>query len=247
MIPFLPLVPNDGSSASDCLSNFATTDAIVAGLGQTIKKKENQQCLNSGITFTCHGFITKWILAAEWGDEVNYPELQTWNSTDGIMYTKQGATTFSVEGGSTEMTFYEYTPDTPHEFHDGDVLGMFIPDKSICQIFFEEVAVGPLNYFLYTGTATTPPVGDFTTSGKTIATAYPLLAVEVRELEQYSGEQYAKYHACKHSNTDTCLVKSPMHLLCYGLPRSQLRNVQGIPGTPPTIHCKNVLPFAKLS
>ncbi len=75
-----------------------------------------------GITFSCHGFITKSILAAEWRDEVYYPELQTWNSTDGITYMKQGATTFSVEGGNAEMTFYEYTPNTPHEFYNGYVV-----------------------------------------------------------------------------------------------------------------------------
>ncbi len=112
MILFLPLAPNDGSSASDCLSNFATMDAIMAGLGRSVRSRdsEEEQLLIPEITFTCHGFITKWILAANWDDEDCYPELQTWNSIDGITYTKQGATTFSAEGGSEEMTFYEISP-----------------------------------------------------------------------------------------------------------------------------------------
>ncbi len=97
--------------------------------GRPIDEEDREQRLIPDINFTCHGFITKWILAAEWDDEDIYPELQTWNSTDGITYTKQGATTFSLEGGSAEMTYYEYSPNPPHEFNDGDVLGSFIPDN----------------------------------------------------------------------------------------------------------------------
>ncbi len=159
-------------------------DAIIDGLQQSgmerpIEEAENnQQRLIPGITFTCHGFITKWILAAKWGDEDNYPELQTWNSTDGITYTKQEATTFSLEGGSAEMTFYEYTPDTPHEFYDGDVLGMFIPDKSRYEIFFQDESA-LTNYFYDTGKD--PPEDDFITTGMDTANVHPLVAVEVCE------------------------------------------------------------------
>ncbi len=183
-----PTAPTDGSSASDCISSFATMDEIMIGLQQSgmerpIKDEKRQQRLIPGITFTCHGFITKWILAAKWGDKANYPELQTWNSSDGITYTKQGTTTFSFEGGSEEMLFYEYTPDPPgHEFQDGDVLGMFIPDKSRYNIFFQADESAPTNYFYDTGGgSTTPPEGDFTTTGIPTATAYPLLAVEICE------------------------------------------------------------------
>ncbi len=159
-------------------------DAITIGLqqsggGKPIKEENRQQRLIPGINFTCHGFITKWILAAKWSDEDNYHELQTWNSTDGTTYTKQGTTTFSLDGGSAEMTFYEYTPDpTGHEFHDGDVLGMFIPDNSRYEIFFQADESGPMNY-----DTMGPPEGDFTTTGMGVATAtaYPLLAVEVCE------------------------------------------------------------------
>ncbi len=106
MILFLPLAPDDGSSASDCLSNFATVDTIVAGLEGNIRGRQGEQHLIPRINFTCHRFITKWIIGAECDNSVRhdfYPELQTWNSTDGTTYTKQGATTFSVDG---EMTFY---------------------------------------------------------------------------------------------------------------------------------------------
>ncbi len=159
-------------------------EEITIGLQQSIQDENKQQRLISGITFTCHGFITKWILAAKWetgNDKVNYPELQTWNSTDGITYTKQGATTFSFDGGSAEMTFYEYTPDTPHEFHDGDVLGMFIPDKSRYKIFFQADESGPTNYYYDTGKDTISPEDPFTTTGEDTEVVHPLVAVEVCE------------------------------------------------------------------
>ncbi len=59
------------------------------------------------------------------------------------------------------MTFYEYTPDPPgHEFHDGDVLGMFIPAQSRYRMLFLADESGPTNYLYNTGSAT-PPEGNF--------------------------------------------------------------------------------------
>ncbi len=156
----------------------------MAGLKRNIRGRQGEQHLVPRINFTCHGFITKWIIGAECDNRVRhdfYPELQTWNSTDGATYTKQGATTFSVDGGSREMTFYEYTPDTPHEFHKGDVLGIFIPHRTNFQIFFEEVDFGPLSYFLKIGVAQT----EITIVWNNVRNAAraPLITVEICELE----------------------------------------------------------------
>ncbi len=63
--------------------------AIMAALQQSVQDEQREQCLIPGISFTCHGFITKWILAAKWANTDHLPELQTWNSTDGITYTKR--------------------------------------------------------------------------------------------------------------------------------------------------------------
>ncbi len=160
-------------------------DAVMIGVEQSgtdkvINDEQQQQRLIPGITFTCHGFITKWILAAMWADTDHLPDLQTWNSPDGIIYTKQGNTTFSLEGGSAEMTYYEYSPNPPHEFNDGDVLGMFIPDQTRLALFFESVDSGSLNYVYDTNVS--PPGGDLiTTSRDTEVNAAPLIAVEVCE------------------------------------------------------------------
>ncbi len=199
-----PTAPTDGSSASDCISSFATMDEITIGLQDSIQEENRRQSLIPGITFTCHGFITKWILAARWGDEANYPELQTWNSTDGITYTKQGATTFSLEGGSEEMSFYEYIPEPPgHEFHDGDVLGIFIPDDSRYEIYFQADESGPTNYFYDTGRdSTTPSEDDFITTGEDTEDVHPLVAVEVCE--------YSKL-LCMHSDVAQCLICLTLH------------------------------------
>ncbi len=164
-------------------------DEVMIGVKQTgggrpIQEEEREQRLIPGINFTCHGFITKWILAAMWANNNVYPELQTWNSTDGITYTKQGATTFSLEGGSTEVTYYEYSPNPPHEFNDGDVLGIFIPMEPRYKLFFERTDSGPENYVedMADGAGS-----DFTTNTNTVQTtnAVPLIAVEFCELYTY--------------------------------------------------------------
>ncbi len=179
---YLPsAAPTDGSSASDCVRNFASMDDIVIALQRSIRDERRQQRLIPGINFTCHGFITKWIFAAKWRDIDNLPELQTWNSSDGTTYTKQGVTTVSFEGGSAEMTYYEYRPNPPHEFNNGDVLGVFIPDRTRLQMFFERVDSGFLNY-VHRNVNSIPPEGDFvTTTADNTANAAPLIAVEVCE------------------------------------------------------------------
>ncbi len=160
-------------------------DAIMAALQQSVQDNQQQQHLIPAINFTCHGFITKWILAAKWADTLRLPELQTWNSSDGITYTKQGATTVSLEGGSAEMAYYEYSPNPPHEFNDGDVLGMFIPDDTRLAVFFEQVDSAMLNYVDNAGNGVySPPEGDFAiTTADTTVTAAPLIAVEVCKLQ----------------------------------------------------------------
>ncbi len=82
------------------------------------------------------------------------------------------------------MTYYEYSPNPPHEFNDGDVLGMFIPDETRRAIFFVNVGSGPLNYVDNTGNNNfNPPGGPFeTTSADTTVNAVPLIAVEVCKL-----------------------------------------------------------------
>ncbi len=170
-------------------------DAILAGVEQTISTESQQQRLIPGVTFTCHGFITKWILAAslsQSGFRNSYPELQTWNSSDGTTYSKQRATRFNPAGGSAEETFYEYTPDTPHEFHDGEVLGIFIPGglRTWYYVLFESGGDLPLSYYeTFSGLSgaftDTPPEGDFITTAQGVLTAneIPLMAVEVCKLQ----------------------------------------------------------------
>ncbi len=168
-------------------------DAILAGVEQTISAESQQQRVVPGVTFTCHGFITKWILAASLAQfRDSYPELQTWNSSDGTTYTKQRATRFNLAGGSAEETFYECTPDTPHEFYDGEVLGIFIPgdEKTRYNVLFESGGDLPLSYYeTFSGSGSTltdtPLEGDFTTTAQGVLTAneVPLMAVEVCKLQ----------------------------------------------------------------
>ncbi len=93
------------------------------------------------------------------------------------------------------MTYYEYCPNPPHEFNDGDVLGMFIPDQTQLALFFERVDSGSfLNYVYDTGNNFSPPGGDLTTTNRDReVNAAPLIAVEVCELCMCSGN-YSPAH-----------------------------------------------------
>ena len=158
-------------------------EAIEAAVQERISDEQRQQRLIPGINFTCHGFITKWILGAKWMMEDNYPELQIWNSSDGTTYVKQSTTVFTVDGGSNNVSIYEYIPDPAQEFHDGDIFGIFIPDESRYKVFFIQDEDGPVNFAMNSGSmVSNPPEGDFDTSGKTMVNEVPLIAVEVCEL-----------------------------------------------------------------
>ena len=79
------------------------------------------------------------------------------------------------------MTYYEYIPDTPHEFRDGDVLGVFIPTfEDTYGIFFKEDSNAPLNY--YVDGTTISPQEDFSIINANRSRESPLIAVEICEL-----------------------------------------------------------------
>ncbi len=84
------------------------------------------------------------------------------------------------------MTYYEYSPNPPHEFNDGDVLGMFIPDETRLAIFFERVDSSCFNY-VDRNVNSIPPEGDFvTTTADNTVNAVPLIAVEVCEYPYFT-------------------------------------------------------------
>ena len=118
-----------------------------------LKQHPQEQRILSGISFTCSGSITKWIIGAQRRlsiAAVLHPDLQVWRCSalvdkDYIDCDRVGNSTISgavqVEG---HTNVYQYTPDPPLEFESGDVFGLYQPDSltSQLEVFFEDTSPG---------------------------------------------------------------------------------------------------------
>ena len=86
-----------------------------------------RQQITPNITFTCDGWITKWIIGALWDNNVMlFPELQIWRNDGNATYRKINGTFLSVETFN-ESLMYEYSNFSPIPFQARDILGTFVP------------------------------------------------------------------------------------------------------------------------
>lgn len=148
-------------------------------LDRMLKVRQRQQRIIPMINFTCNGSINKWIVAARWDnrrDRTFFPQLQIWRRSPGTdMYTLVDSTPTM---GATENTseIYEFVPSSSLQFQQGDILGVFNPDKPRLGIYYVE-RIGPANY--HTGAGGSPSNGPFTINSNTrFQSDLPLIAVE---------------------------------------------------------------------
>ena len=115
-----------------------------------------------------------------------YPDLQIWRRTATNTFTKVGNTTLRIETGSSDMTYYEYSPPTPLSFQTGDVLGIFQPDmeRNRLRLYFQS-GDGPQNYYetLDSNDIVEPPSNMFV--GTMSQNDLPLISVETSEYAWY--------------------------------------------------------------
>ena len=119
----------------------------------SFKQHPQEQRILSGISFTCSGSVTKWIIGAQRRSSITavlHPDLQVWNCSaledkDAVDCDRVGNSTINgavqVEG---LPNVYQYTPDPPLEFESGDVFGLYQPDSltSQLEVFFEDTPPG---------------------------------------------------------------------------------------------------------
>ena len=109
-----------------------------------MKRISERQSLFPDITFTCNGFITKWIVGGTTGNnKPSQPELQIWRNTGGTSYTKTNFSPLPVSALRNNVA--EYTLTTPLEFQEGDILGVYQPQDSALVLYYQE-RDGPVNY-----------------------------------------------------------------------------------------------------
>ena len=96
---------------------------------------------------TCNGSITKWIVGGTTNDGQNrMPELQIWRNTGGSDYSYTKAN-FSILSSSTpdSNNIVEHILNTPLEFLEGDILGVYQPQDCALVVYYQE-RDGPVKY-----------------------------------------------------------------------------------------------------
>ena len=83
--------------------------------------------------------------------------------------------------GATENTseIYEFVPSSRLQFQQGDILGVFNPDKPRLGIYYVD-RIGSANYYI--GAGSSPSNSPFTISNTRFQNDLPLIAVETSEL-----------------------------------------------------------------
>ena len=114
-----------------------------------IVKRDSTQRIFPGMYFSCSGLLTKWIIGGEpRNDKSPFPELQLWRTTDGTNYFKANFSLISTVPNITSNTnVYEYNLESPLEFQEGDIFGLYKPKEgdSVLNVFFQENS-GPYAY-----------------------------------------------------------------------------------------------------
>ena len=133
------------------------------------------------MVFSCNGSVTKWIYGGiDRGPNPpnKLPELQIWRQATGG-YTKME---FSLVDANTMngTNLYEFIPQTPLEFQEGDIFGVYIPRTSRNAFsLYRQQESGPLER--YRSGNSLSMITESTLSSDT-NNNFPLVAVEISKI-----------------------------------------------------------------
>ena len=133
------------------------------------------------INFTCCGNLTKWIVGGTVGNDIG-GEVQIWRRNTGSNndYTKVGFSILQATDPDNDHV-YEYIPDPPLEFQEGDILGVY-QQRGDMRVFYQDTT-GPANY-RHPGNVDVVPPAPATLNGATLVVSqydYPLVTIEIGE------------------------------------------------------------------
>ncbi|XP_019850411.1 PREDICTED: uncharacterized protein LOC100638128 isoform X2 [Amphimedon queenslandica] len=138
---------------------------------------DKRQYLYPEMIFSCNGTLTKWIYGGiasrESSDDDDMPELQIWRKTGPNTYIKTKSSQL-INNVLNITNVYEFTPQSPLEFQEGDVFGMYIPESTDFQLYEQEES-GPNNLRVDSG----DPPSTITPTRSEGANDFPLVTAEV--------------------------------------------------------------------
>ena len=131
------------------------------------------------MVFSCNGSVTKWVFGAENYEIPNKSQLQIWRKLSSNNYIKIA---FSSVNGSTMIgtNFYEFTPQIPLEFQEGDIFGVYAGHphgNNAGLVLFEQKESGPIN--LRINPSLTSPPSTITQTLITANNDFPLVTLEI--------------------------------------------------------------------
>uniref|UniRef100_A0A1X7T211 Uncharacterized protein n=1 Tax=Amphimedon queenslandica TaxID=400682 RepID=A0A1X7T211_AMPQE len=110
---------------------------------------DDRQYLYPDIVFSCNGSLTKWIYGGIYNGNNpsnTLPELQIWRQLGSNGFNKIGS---SLVNANTMIgtNLYEFIPQTPLQFQEGDIFGFYFPNTADIQtVIYEQDGSGPINY-----------------------------------------------------------------------------------------------------
>ena len=143
--------------------------------------RPGSQFLYPEMIFSCNGSVTKWIFGAEDRGDQHYPELQIWRQLSRNSYTKIGSSSVNA-GTMIDTNLYEFIPQTPLEFKERDIFGIFIPMGLASRrlVLNEQKGSGPINKQIES--LTSPPSTLHSSSFSSANNDFPLVTVEISNL-----------------------------------------------------------------
>ncbi|XP_019863720.1 PREDICTED: uncharacterized protein LOC109592803, partial [Amphimedon queenslandica] len=141
--------------------------------------QNQRQYLYLDMFFLCNGSVTKWIFGAEnqTNNQNALVEFQIWHQQSSSTYNKVSFSSITFDDITMIGTnLYEFIPQTPLQFQEGDIFGAYIPSPGSSRlVFYEQVESGPLNRFRGGGALSTIITGSL----ESVANNYPLVAAEI--------------------------------------------------------------------
>ena len=126
----------------NCVNSSFNATFIEAHTSDEVQQR--RQYIYPEINFTCNGTITKWIYGARNKNGVMLPELQIWRPLSNH-YIKVGSSSVAANT-SIGTNLYEFIPQMPLEFQEGDIFGIHIPlRRNNSLLLYEQRGNGPLN------------------------------------------------------------------------------------------------------
>ena len=143
-----------------------------------------RQQISPEMRFTCDGNITKWIIGADYDEDVNfYPELQIWRNAGDETYRKINGTFIELQT-SVSSRIYEYEDFSPIPVKSGDILGIFLPPHSSSRIRLRsELADSPAQFYFSLQSVSSSPFDEIDLEQDSVVSGpyHPLVSVAFGE------------------------------------------------------------------